>query len=267
MPKRKYSPSALTTFLESPRRYHYRYILGLEPLVLTQQGYGHDLRWGTVWASFVERFYNRVPEKENRAATADEWLAAIDQIQWLPSGEKVQLQYSEALLKLVDLYYSRYSPDDGVRLKSELYLENDFLYGTLDGLGEGNIIHECKGTKRAKSLDAQHKKYLFSIQTKCYAVLTQAKGIRIELAFKDAPYDILRYDTVDVTAEMLAQWERELRDLCSGIDQMESFPCHPQGCAIVSPRFVSECEWQPLCDGQISESDIPLFYKRRTNNR
>ena len=265
---RKLSPSAITTFFDSPAKYAYRYLykdVGLEALEKNEQNYDHDLIAGSLWSAFVHNFYRGMSIEGNSDTLLAEWMKQTEG--WLSA--KTRGQYTDALSALTEKYYEKFSADDGMRsAMSEQEVSNEHFYGTPDGYSTEGIIHECKLTTRAKSLSAQFEvKYLHSIQIKVYAVILQAKGVVIELAFKDKPQEILRMPMEPITKEMLDKWQAELVDLHSAITNMKLYACNPAGCSIVGKYSISLCPFQPLCEGKISEDEIPQYFKLRENNR
>lgn len=264
----KLSPSAITTFFDSPAKFYWRYLYqgrGLESLEKSEQNYDHDLVVGGAWSAFVHRFYQGMLLEENRDATLAEWMKGSEG--WV--SPKVRGQYTDVLSTLAEKYYTKFSPDDGVRsLMSEQEVSNELFYGTPDGVSSEKVIHECKLTTRAKSLTAQYEiKYLHSIQIKVYAVILQATGACIELAFKDNPPEIIRMPVEPIAKETLDKWSAELAELHSAITNMKLYPCNPAGCSIVGKYSLSLCPFKGLCDGKILESEIAQYYKLRENNR
>lgn len=254
--KHKLSASALNTFLKSPKAYYWGYKAGLVPLQSSVATYDHDKICGIVWAEFVNRFYNGVAEKENTQETLQSWLEQTDG--WVPDRLKDKL--TKALETWGASYYQMFNPADGVRGKgkSELFMENERFLGYLDGLSDNGVVHEVKSTSRSPQLAGQLWKVTNSIQVKLYCVLAKATGVCIEFAFKDAPNGLFRGPETPIGAEQLVGWEKELNALADYIyglgDDINNYPCHPDGCCLVTKNMTSMCQYQSLCSDGITES-------------
>jgi hypothetical protein len=265
--KRKLSATGISTFLDSPKRYYWRYIMGLAPITLSVSSYDHDRIFGTIWASFVDRFYKGTTEEGNIQATFAEWH---DQTDWCPEKPKEKL--TKALEALTSKYYENFSPDDGCRHpdKSELWLENDRFCGKLDGLSEEGIIHEVKSTSRAQSVNEQLWKVQNSLQVRLYAVLAKAQGSCIEFAYKDPPHGLFRGPVVMYEPDQIALWEQEFNKIADDIDSRGDDPynylCNPDGCCIVSKYTTSMCAYQLLCEQGITD-DTSIFYRTREERK
>ena len=247
MAARKLSASALSAFLKSPKGYYWSYVARLEPIQPSVGTYDHDKLCGILWAEFVDRFYKGVPEGQNLTQTLTDWNDKTDG--WVP--EKPRAKLTGALEAWGAQYYQMFSPDDGCRNGSELHLENERFVAYLDGLSPERVVHEVKSTSRAPQLSEQFLKVQTSIQVKLYCVLAEATGICIEFAFKDSPYQIVRGPIVPVTAEQRAGWEQELNALADAIISLgtdpHNYPCHPDGCTIMTKNFVGQCPFSALC--------------------
>ncbi len=248
--KRKLSASALNTFLRSPKAYYWAYVARLQPIQSNVAHFDHDKICGVIWAEFVHRFYNHIAEKENKQKLLADWAEQTDG--WVP--EKAKERLTKALEAWSSQYYQMFNPDDGTRGKgkSELLLENERFLGYLDGLSDDGIVHEVKSTSRSPQLMGQLWKVQNSTQVKLYAVLAKATGVKIEFAFKDTPYGIFRGPDTPVSAEQLAGWEQELNQLADYIyslgDDPHNYPCHPDGCCIVTKGITSMCQYESLCE-------------------
>ena len=254
---RKLSATALSCYLESPKAYFWRYIQGVETAIQSVGTYDHDKICGSVWADFVDRFYKRVPEAENTGLTLASWDEQTHG--WVP--DKFKDPRTRALESWATTYYQEFSPEDGVRNGSEKHLENDKFMGYLDGLSHDLVVHEVKSTSRSKQIVEQLWKAQNSLQVKLYCVLAQATGIRIEFAWKDTPYGIYRSEIKPVTPNDLQRWETELNTLADCItslrDDPAHYPCHPDGCCLVTKNIVSMCQYQTLCElGLTDETSI-----------
>jgi hypothetical protein len=264
----KLSASALSTFLRSPKMYWYRYIAKLEPLLPSVANFDHDKLLGIIWAQYTDRFYRYVPEAQNASETLKTWLAGVDG--WVP--EKAKERLTKALETLMPLYYQMYSPDDTCRTPytSELKVENERFLGILDGLSMDGIIHEVKTTSRAPQLAEQQWKVEHSIQVKLYCVLANASGYRIEFAYKDPPHSIFRCPVVPVTDAQKKGWEQEFNALADRIyslgDDPNNYPCHTDGCCLVTKNMVSMCGYQILCDQGLNDV-TKVFYKPKEHRR
>lgn len=248
-PRRKLSATALSCYLESPKAFYWRYVHngGLEPAFQSVATYDHDKVCGTLWAEFVDRFYKKTEEKENTEKLLNAWH---DQTHgWVPEKQKDRL--TKALEAWSTTYYQEFSPSDGVRNGSEKYLENERFHGYLDGLSHDGVVHEVKSTSRSPQVAEQLWKVQNSIQVKLYCVLAKASGVIIEFAWKDAPHGIFRAPKLDVGAEQLQQWESELNALADSItalgDDPNKYPCHPDGCCLITKNMVSLCSYSALC--------------------
>ncbi len=246
----KLSASALNTFLKSPKQFYWRYIAKLEPVQASVATYDHDKIAGVLWAEFVNRFYNSANETENKKQMMSDWFQQTEG--WVPP--KAQEKLTNALEHWGSSYYQMFNRDDGVRGegKSELFLENDRFLGYLDGLSDDGIVHEVKSTSRSPQLAGQLWKVQKSIQVKLYCVLANAKGVRIEFAFKDSPWSIFRGPETPISAEELAGWEQELNTLADKITSLgtdiNNYACHPDGCCLVTKGVTSMCSYESLCD-------------------
>lgn len=269
----KLTASAISDYLESPKKFYWRYVYrngnskfgGVEPSQRSQAAFDHDLLIGSCWAEFVDAFYRKGD------CTAPRLKFLRESEGWL--NERIRQQYNEAFIACQNSYYTQFSPDDGARNGSELRLENDRFLGYLDGLSPDGIIHECKMTSRAPSQEVQLWRIENSIQVKLYAVLAKAKGVRIEFAYKDAPNVVWRAQVREISSTQRYQWEQELNALWQVIEghrhfhdpcNYDSYPCHPNGCTLVTKRFVGACPYRLLCDGDPAAQH---FYKERDNDR
>jgi hypothetical protein len=263
--KHKLSASALNTFLKSPKAYYWQYIHRLVPLQTSVATYDHDKICGIIWAECVNRFYEGVTESENCKQTLQDWMEQTEG--WVP--EKARQRLTSALESWSHSYYQMFDPTDGVRGKgkSELFVENDRFLGYLDGLSDAGVVHEVKSTSRSPQLAGQLWKVTNSTQVKLYCVLAQAKGVIIEFAFKDSPYAIYRGPETIVTPEQLRCWEQELNTLADFIyglgDDPKNYPCHPDGCCLVTKGITSMCQYESLCDIGLNEH-TQYGYKEKT---
>jgi hypothetical protein len=263
--KHKLSASALNTFLKSPKSYYWHYIARLVPAQASVVTYDHDKICGILWAEFVNRFYSGQDETLNCNQLLADWNEQTDG--WVP--EKAKARLTTALETWSRSYYQMFNVNDGVRGKdkSELFLENDRFLGYLDGLSDDGVVHEVKSTSRSPQLAGQIWKVQNSIQVKLYCVLAQAKGILIEFAFKDSPYAIYRGQETKVSNSQLLSWEQELNKLADYIyglgDDPNNYPCHPDGCCLVTKGITSMCQYELLCTDGIT--DITRYgYKQKT---
>ena len=219
----------------------------MQPISQSVSTYDHDKLCGILWAEWVDRFYKKVSEAENTKRLLADWHDQTDG--WVPENFKRRL--TSALESWSSLYPQKFSPEDGCRNGSEKYVENDRFVGYLDGLSHDGVVHEVKSTSRAKSVSEQLWVVQNSIQVKLYCVLARATGICIEFAYKDAPIDIFRAPVIGVTPEQLKCWEQELNALADSIyalgDDPCNYPCHPNGCIIVTKNFTGQCSYQALC--------------------
>lgn len=264
----KLSASAINTFMKSPKAYYWRYIARLEPILPNIGNYDHDKLAGVLWAEFVHRFYNGLEERENFDHMMSDWN---EQTQgWVP--DKYRERLTKALESWGTSYYQMFDPEDGIRGKgkSELLLENDRFLGYLDGLSDEGVIHEVKSTSRSPQLGGQLWKVQNSLQVKLYAVLAQAKGIRIEFAFKDTPYALYRSPIVKVDEAQLLQWESELNSLADYIyslgDDPNKYICSADGCCLTTKGVTSMCSYDALCD--MGHNEITkLAYKPKAHRK
>lgn len=262
---RKLSASALNTFLRSPKAYYWAYIARLEPIAPSVSTYDHDKLCGIIWAEFVDRFYKSVSEEENLAVTLAAWNEQTDG--WVP--EKAKAKLTGALEAWGSSYYQMFNPEDGCRTpeNSELLVENDRFLGYLDGLSADGVIHEVKSTSRSPQLAGQLWKVQNSIQVKLYSVLTQATGICIEFAFKDPPYALYRSAVVEVTEGQRKCWEHELNALGDFIyslgDDPCNYPCHSDGCCLVTKGITSMCQYESLCTDGLNDVNAIAFKEKQ----
>ena len=258
----KLSASALNTFLRSPRSFYWSHIKRLEPLQPSVTDFSHDRICGSLWAEFVDRFYKGVSEDANTSRVLEDWFERTDG--WVPTKARDKL--TDALRAWASQYYQMFSPDDGCRDVSELFVENDRFVGYLDGLSKDGIVHECKSTSRSPQLAGQLWKVQNSIQVKLYCVLAKAKGHCIEFAFKDPPHQIFRGPVTYVSEEQITGWEQELNALADSIytlgDDIHNYPCHPDQCCLVTKGITSMCQYQALCD-EMPGAEIAYKLKER----
>lgn len=251
----KLSPSALSTFLKSPKSFYWRYKANLEPLTATVATYDHDKIAGVLWSEFVDRFYKGVSEASNSLTTLTKWDEQTNG--WVPEKAKQKLTY--AFETLMPMYYQMFSPNDGCRtgVQSELFVENDRFQGYLDGLAEDGTIHEVKMTSRSPQLMGQLWKVQYSIQLKVYAVITKATGRVIEFAWKDSPHQIFRGPVEPISLAQLDHWEKELNGLADYIyslgDDPDHYVCNPDSCCLVTKGVTSMCSYYSLCDMGLDE--------------
>lgn len=268
MSKHKLSASAINTFLQSPKKYYWHYIARLQPIQQSTMNYDHDKLCGILWAEFIDRFYKGISDEVNIPQTREKWLEATEG--WVPDAARDRL--TKALEAWMMLYGQHFSPNDGCRTpeKSELWVENFRFCGKLDGLSEDGILHEVKSTSRGKQLAEQQWKVEHSLQVRLYCVLADAKGYRIEFAYKDPPYQLFRGPIIQVTQEQKHGWEQELNALADSIyfleDNPENYPCHPDGCCLVTKNMCSMCQYQLLCDSGLTK-ETKLFYKEKEKHR
>lgn len=247
--KHKLSASALNTFLKSPKAYYWQYVARLQPITQSVASYDHDKLCGILWAEFVNRFYNGVGESDNKQQLLADWKDKTDG--WVP--EKAKERLTKALEAWSNGYYQMFNPNDGVRGKgkSELFLENERFLGYLDGLSDNRVVHEVKSTSRSPQLAGQLWKVEQSTQVKLYCVLAKANGVIIEFAFKDAPYSLFRGPETVITEEQRLSWEHGLNALADYIyslgDNPDNYPCHPDGCCLVTKGITSMCQFESLC--------------------
>jgi hypothetical protein len=137
----------------------------------------------------------------------------------------------------------------------------------LDGLSDDGIVHEVKSTSRSPQLAGQLWKVQNSTQVKLYCVLANASGICIEFAFKDAPYALFRGPQTLISKEQLAEWEQSLNSLADYIyslgDDPNNYPCHPDGCCLVTKGITSMCQYETLCDMGLNDY-TKIAYKTKT---
>lgn len=249
----KLSATSLSSFLKSPKAFYWRYIKRVEPIQLSVVTYDHDKICGVLWAEFVDRFYKKCDESENRKKLLADWDEKTDG--WVP--EKAKAKLTSALEAWSTSYYQMFSPDDGVRNGSELNLENDRFVAYLDGLSHEKVVHEVKSTSRSPQLAGQLWKVTNSIQVKLYCVMASATGIRIEFAFKDSPFAIYRGPETPVTTDQLKQWEQELNGLADYIyslgDDPHNYPCNPDSCCLVTKGITSMCQYEMLCEEGLND--------------
>jgi hypothetical protein len=263
--KHKLSASALNTFLDSPKKYYWAYIARLVPFQTSVATYDHDKICGILWAEFVNRFYERADETQNCKQLLGDWLQQTDG--WVP--EKARDRLTKALETWSRSYYQMFNPDDGVRGKgkSELLVENDRFLGYLDGLSDDGVVHEVKSTSRSPQLAGQLWKVQNSIQVKLYCVLAKANGVRIEFAWKDPPNALYRGPETQVSNQQLVGWEQELNKLADYIyslgDDPQNYPCHADGCNLVTKGITSMCQYETLCDMGLTDF-TKIGYKEKT---
>jgi hypothetical protein len=263
--RKKLSASALNTFLRSPKAYYWAYVAGLQSATQSVTSFDHDKICGIIWAEHVHRFYNGVSETENKNQTLNDWLQQTDG--WVP--EKAKDKLTKALESWSHTYYQLFNPEDGARGKgkSELFLENERFLGYLDGLSDEHIVHEVKSTSRSPQLAGQLWKVQNSIQVKLYCVLAKATGHQIEFAFKDTPYAIYRGPVVTITDAQRNCWEQELNALADRIyslgDSPCNYPCHSDGCCLVTKGITSMCQFEALCDMGLTD-ETKFGFKQKT---
>lgn len=263
--KHKLSASALNAFLKSPRSYYWNYIAKLSPVTESVGTFDHDKLCGILWAEFVNDFYNGVGETENCKTLLQKWDDKTSG--WVP--EKAKQRLTTALENWSRQYYQMFNPEDGVRGKgkSELFLENERFLGYLDGLSDDGVVHEVKSTSKSPQLMGQLWKVSYSTQVKLYCVLAKAKGLCIEFAFKDAPNTVFRGPVTPVTEEQLQGWEQSLNKLADFIyslgDDINNYPCHPDGCCLTTKGGTWMCQYESLCD--MGLNDITKYgFKQKT---
>lgn len=262
MPRRKLSASAINLFLKSPKAYYYAYVQKVVPAEQSIGTFDHDKILGVLWAEFVDRFYKGADEKSNTERLLKFWEVQTEG--WVP--ERIRQKYKDALESWATTYYQEFSRDDGCRNGSEKLVENERFLGYVDGLSHDLVLHEVKSTSRSPSLAGQLWKVQNSLQVKLYCVLTQATGICIEFAWKDAPYGVYRSAVIPVTPEQRAGWEQELNKIADYIislgDDQNNYPCHPDGCCLITKGITSMCQYQALCDMGLDETTKPLYKEK-----
>jgi len=269
--KHKLSASALNTFLRSPKSYYWQYIARLVPAQNSVVSFDEAKICGILWAEFVNRFYEGTDETPNCKQLLDDWFQQTEG--WVP--EKARDRLHKALETWSRSYYQMFSPDDGVRGKgkSELFVENERFLGYLDGLSDDGVVHEVKSTSKSPQLSGQLWKVTNSIQVKLYCVLAKATGVIIEFAFKDTPYTLFRGPHTPISLAQLEGWEKELNQLADYIyslgDDPNNYPCHPDGCCLVTKGITSMCQYELLCSDGLT--DITKYgykeKKRREENK
>lgn len=260
----KLSASALSTFLKSPKSYYWRYKAGLEPIAPSVTTYDHDKLCGQLWSACVARFYEGVAERDNARVTLAAWQDQTDG--WVP--EKAKDRLTKALESWISQYYQQFSPEDGARTQSEVFLENERFLGYLDGLNEKGVVHEVKSTSRSPQLSGQLWRVENSLQIKLYCVLADASGYQVEFAFKDFPYALFRGPVVEVTREQKAGWKQSLDTLADYIyslgDDPNNYACNSDSCCLVTKGVTSMCSYQALCD---CVPGAEIAYKPRARRR
>lgn len=263
--KKKLSASALNLFLKSPKAYYWAYVAAVAPIQQSVATYDHDKIFGQLWAEFVDRFYKEWPEEANCKDTLARWNELTEG--WVPP--KAHERYVKSFETLMPQYYQMFSPTDGARTptKSELWLENDRFVARLDGLSDENIVHECKTTSRSPNLSDQLWKVQNSLQVRLYCVLAEADGSCIEFAFKDAPSQIYRGPVIHVGESDRAGWEQELNALADHVyslgDDPNNYPCHPDGCCLVTKNMTSMCQYQVLCEQGMNDVTSMFFQPKK----
>ena len=256
----------MNQFLRSPKSYYWRYIARLDPISQSVVTFDHDKICGIVWSAFVDRFYKGMGETENVEKMLSEWEEGTNG--WVP--EKAKARLTAALQSWAATYYQTFSPTDGCRNGSEKLVEDDRYIGYLDGLSHDLVVHEVKSTSRSPQLAGQLWKVQNSIQVKLYCVLTQAKGVCIEFAWKDAPYGIFRAPVMDVTPDQRKAWKQELDTLADLIyslgDDPRNYPCHPDGCCITGKGMTSMCPYETLCSDGLTEMN-KIAFKEKTHRK
>lgn len=265
--RHKLSPSAISTFLKSPKSFYYRYKVGIEPIQQSVTTFDEAKLCGQLWSEFVDYFYRGTSEEENTTRMLTAWQ---EQTQgWVP--EKAKDRLTKAMESWAASYYQMFRPDDGVRIASEVKVENDRFQGYLDGISADKVIHEVKSTSRSPQLDGQLWKIQRSIQVKLYSVLAEATGICIEIAFKDPPYAIYRSQVLDVTKAERDTWEAELNGLADYIyslgDDPNNYPCNPDSCCLVTRGVTSMCSYFPLCSDGLTDENRIAYKDRQTNRK
>ena len=265
--KRKLSPSAIDTFLESPRAYYYRYLhpntdgtFGLESLQKSTSNYDHDLLAGKLWAAFVDRFYRRVEMTPNSDQMLAEWMQESEG--WV--APKLRGSYTDALHTLALHYYSTYNLDDNARLFSEMTVEDEHFTGRLDGLSSERVIHEVKLTRHTSYTSEKVWLVQNSTQIKMYAFLTDATGVLVELGYKDSPYETYRAPVKYFTDEQKSQWRKEYLALAKLIWDTQEFPCTAERCSMVTKAGARMCQWRELCQGN---QECMVFFQPRGEHR
>ena len=249
------SPTAISCYLKSPKLFYWQYVRNIVPKELSADRYDHDKIFGNIWSEYVDGFYKKRADILELAVAR--WRVETEG--WLATKERGS--YEKSLLALANCYQNSYNPDDGMRSQgSELELKTNDWHVVLDGLGDGHVIHECKATSRAQSLKEQVWKYQNSIQARMYAVVTDAAGIVIELAFKDSPHQVFRAPIREFTTEEKLRWLNEFTDLRNEIFRPErDYVCNVEACGFTSKYRTSICPYRELCEG----SDDITNYKQR----
>ena len=263
----KLSASSLSTFLRSPRAFYWRYVKKLDTITQSTATFDEAKLVGILWAEFVDRFYKGATEDKNTDLMLDKWMEQTNG--WVP--EKTSTKLITAMESWSTEYYQRFAPDDGVRNGSEKFVENTRFLGYLDGLSpDEKILHEVKSTSRAPQLAEQLWKIQHSLQVRLYCVLTRVEGVMIEIAYKDPPYGIYRAPVMQVKPEQIDTWERELNALADSIyalgDNIDNYPCHTDGCCIVSRGMVAMCPFTVLCEQGYDEM-TKLAFKAKEHRK
>jgi hypothetical protein len=155
-------------------------------------------------------------------------------------------------------------------LGSELWVEDDTFCGILDGLSADKVIHEVKLTGNSNGTADRVWNVQHSTQVKIYAFLTDAKGVLVELAYKDAPYGIYRAPVLEFTAAQKFLWRRQYTVLADFINGLKKdftpgtipgeYPCTAENCNMVTRGGSSPCVWRELCDGH---DECMVFFEPR----
>ncbi len=229
----------------------------------TTSTFDHDKLFGILWSEYVDRFYKGMEEWENRQITMTAWHEKTEG--WCVGKPKERLTL--ALAGLMGQYYQTFSPDDGARVKSEEWLEDDLFVGRLDGLGD-KLVHEVKTTSRCPMISEQLWKVQNSLQVKLYCVMAEADQVIIEFGFKDPPYMLYRGPTMMVSALQRESWRRELETLARYINSLGEEPthyiCHPDGCCLTTKYMVSMCPYQTLCAEGLNDTTRIAYKTRET---
>jgi ATP-dependent DNA helicase UvrD/PcrA len=228
--------SELASFGECGLAYRMRTLLGFEPPLAPELGYGKAVH-------HIMREVAEHTTRHGRPPTPRQLDRLFDDSFYLPAANKVaHRQLKDAARRLVDRYIQRYGEDLrrvwAVERPFELHLPNAVVIGRADVIldQEGGRPQSLAIVDYKTAADGEHA---HDLQLQVYANAGRREGLDVRAAYV---HDLKRADrdTVDVSANAVATSERTVVTL---VDRLRSkdFSAQPE------PLRCGRCDVRPLC--------------------
>lgn len=261
--------SCMSDFLEKgPRYFYWRWLHNGTGIVPVNEPFKKDLVFGSIWAKFIDKFYQGESFESNYQGAKLAWEKYEQEFRTTPQSEYELNQIKtmpKALDKICRAYYKQFSHADmpGRKGEEEFKTQEGFVGRTDGWVEEAGLIHESKALFHKNNHTDTVWSFQNSLQTKLYAVAKQAKGIIYEFAFKDSPFKVVRQEVMPITSQQAVIWYDELMNIRASIllhIRTNRFLCNPNQCSIVGKWQSYLCPYKRLCEGKTDA--LPLFKPR-----